>query len=64
MFPFDFFKKFLERSKNKKIRKEFVDCAVVFIKDLKVCPRCHHKTLRITPKKKIKFCFNCGRDIK
>ncbi len=31
--------------------------------DLVVCPVCHNQTLQITKKKKIKFCFYCGRDI-
>lgn len=27
------------------------------------CPVCKLETMRITKKKKIKFCFNCGKDI-
>ena len=31
---------------------------------LVLCTVCKNKTMRITPKKKIKFCFYCGKDIK
>jgi len=32
--------------------------------NLVLCTVCKNKTMRITPKKKIKFCFYCGKDIK
>ena len=47
-----------------RIKRGFIRLIQDIHLDLSVCPDCKNKTMRITPKKKIKFCFYCGEDIK